>query len=691
MQRITFFLKRKLTYLFVLQLWSALLIAQERPVSLPSRPGGRASGIAGGIGSRLSSVSRAGGGGQSIDSLEHRDKYEDSLTISFQLPFTLYNYKLDSSLNDFTKRFPIPAHHVFLGNNGNATRSILFSPNMNSGWDAGFHAFDVYRWKPESVRFFNTTRPYTELAYLLGGKSEQIIELTHTQNVKPNWNVLIQYRLINSPGFFKNQKTNHNNYLFTSWYQSINKRYNNYFSIVANANQSEENGGLKTDKDYLNDPIYNDRFNIETELGGDFAFGRNFFSSKLNTGHRYSDFNLTITQQYDLGKKDSLVSDSTVIPLFYPRLRFEHTFRLSNYKYVFLDNIADSTYYQHVFNIPVDNFSDTVHIQDKWKEVVNDFSIYQYPDAKNLQQFIKAGLTIQNLNGEFKTVSKNYYNLFAHGEYRNKTKNKKWDLAVAGNLYLNGFNAGDYNATVGLKRFAGKKQSYVELGFRNVNRSPSFIFDNRSSFYVDAAKNFKKENITHLSASFFQPGINLKLSGNYFLVSNYTYYKEYYKAEQEEALFNLLMISLEKKIRLGKNWVWHADIYLQKKTGSAPLNVPLLFTRNRIGYEGKLGLKNLNIAMGFELRYHSPYKADGYASPMGIFYFQDSLQISNRPDLSAYLHFRIRNMRAFLRVENLNTVTTTNGFGFRYHNFGAPNYPNPGMFIRLGIFWSFVN
>ena len=154
-------------------------------------------------------------------------------------------------------------------------------------------------------------------------------------------------------------------------------------------------------------------------------------------------------------------------------------------------------------------------------------------------------------------------------------------MAAAGNLYLNGFNAGDYQATVGLKKYAGKKQAYVELGFKNVNHTPSFIFDSRSSFYADVPKSFKKENITQLSASFYQPGINLKLSGNYFLVGNYTYFKNYYEAEQEDALFNLLMISLEKKIKIGKHWIWHADLYLQKKTGNVPLNVPLLFSRNR--------------------------------------------------------------------------------------------------------------
>ena len=689
MQYITQALKRRLTYLIVFQLLSIFLLAQRPTGSTPGRSG--AANLPGSIRGITGGMQGGGGGGQSIDSLEHRDPFEDSISISFQLPLSALQNKLDSSVTDFTKRFPIPAHHIFLGNNGTATRSILFSPNFQSGWDPGFHAFDVYRWKPESVRFFNTSRPFTELAYLLGGRTEQIIEITHTQNIKPNWNGLFQYRLINAPGFFKNQKTNHNNYLLTSWYQSINKRYNNYFVLVSNAMQSEENGGLKNDQDYLNDPVYIDRFNIPTQLGGDVAFGRNFFSSKMNTGNRYTDFNVVMTQQYDIGKKDSLVKDTIVIPLFYPRLRFEHTFRMSKYKFMYMDNAADTVYYKNVLNFPGGLAKDTISLNDTWNEMVNDFSIYQYPDAKNLQQFFKAGITIQNLKGEFATKSVSTYNLSVHGEYRNKTKNRKWDMAAAGTLYVNGFNAGDYHASFGLKRFAGKRQSYIELGFRNVNRTPSFTFDNRSSFYLTAPKNFNKENTTHLSASYFQPKLKAKISGNYFLVSNYTYFTEFIKPQQENALFNLLMITLEKKFNFWKNFVWYTDIYFQKKTGSVPLNVPLVFTRNRIGYEGNLGFKNLTLSTGLEIRYHTPYKADGYSSPLGSFYYQDSISISNRPEVSAYFHFRIRNFRAFVRAENLNSVSTTNGFGFRYHNFAAPDYAYPGMVIRVGIFWNFVN
>ena len=669
--------------------------SQDRPVNIPrgGGVGGGGGNVPGAIQGRIGRIS-GGFGGQSSDSLQRRDRSEDSITITYILPVTSQPAKLDSSIIDFTSRYPIPAHHVHLGNTGNATRSILFDPQMNSGWDHGFHAFDVYRWDVDRVRFFNTTRPYTELGYLLGSRTEQIIEVMHTQNIKPTWNILFQYRLINSPGFYKNQRTNHNNYLLTSWFQSRNKRYNNYFVIAGNAMQSEENGGIRTDKDYINDPIFNDRYNIPTKLGGDAQFATNFFSSKLNTGNRYTDLSIMLRQQYDLGRKDSIVSDSTVIPLFYPRLRFEHTVRYSRYKFRFIDLETgaydpDSAYYQDNYSYTLTN--DSVIFSDRWKEIVNDLSIYQFPDANNLQQYIKVGAMIQNLQGELADGVRNFYNIAVHGEYRNKTRNLKWDMAASGRLFLNGLNSGDYHADVNLKRYANKSQAYIELGFRNTNRTPSFIFDSRSSFYFDVPKDLNKENVTRLSASLYQPALKLRLSAKYFLVSNLTYITEFHRVNQEETLFNLLQIAVEKVFRLGRTWFLRTDIYFQQKAGDADVNVPLIYTRNRIGYEGNLGLRNLDIAIGLESRYHTPYRADNYSPVLGRFFYQDHIRISNTPDLAAYTHFRIRSFKAYVRAENLNTATLKNGFGFRNNNFSAPEYPQPGLVIRLGIYWNFVN
>ena len=106
-------------------------------------------------------------GGANTDSLKRRDKNEDSITIRFRYLDSTRNYMLDSSIADLTRRFPIPATNIFLGNTGSASRSILFSPNLQAGWDPGFHSFDIYKWTLDKARFFNTTRPYSELNYML--------------------------------------------------------------------------------------------------------------------------------------------------------------------------------------------------------------------------------------------------------------------------------------------------------------------------------------------------------------------------------------------------------------------------------------------------------------------------------------------------------------------------------------------
>ena len=631
-----------------------------------------------------------GGGG---DSLRRRDRNEDSITVRFRYLDSTRNYSQDSSINDFTRRFPIPATNIFLGNTGTASRSILFSPLLRPGWDPGFHAFDIYRWTLEKARFFNTTRPYSELAYQLAGKSEQIIELLHTQNIKPNWNFLLQYRLINAPGFFNNQKTNHNNYLITNMYETVNKRYRNFFVLAGNRIQSGENGGLSEKEDFLNDPDFNDRFLIPTKIGGDQDFTRNFFNTDVGTGNRYYDFTILFRQQFDLGKKDSIVSDSTVIPLFYPRLRFEHTFTFGKYRYEFRDLIGDSTFYKDNYDLTLRMPVDTVLVKDQWREYTNDFSIYQFPDAKNLQQFIKVGAAIQSLLLILPS-KKTFYNVYGHAEYRNRTRNQKWDVQANGKLYFAGLNFGDYSAYVSLQRATGKKVAgYVQIGFENVNRTPSFIFNSQSDFYrVTQAGSFKNENTTHLFASLFQPSLRLRLSGDYYLMTNYTYIRNYHEAEQFGALFNVVRVSVEKTIKIGKRFFWHADLYFQQVIGNAPVNLPQLFTRNRIGYEGSFGLKNLNIAIGLEGRYHTPYTADGYSPVLGQFFFQDSIRIRNRPDIAAYIHFRIRSFKAYFRAENLNTAEFSDGsLKFTKNNLAAPGYPYPGFMIRLGVYWSFVN
>lgn len=684
-------------FFFLFLLFAEWAIAQ-RPVISPRNlptgnyPAGRREGI------RNANDTASG---DQREGVERRDYSDDSLRVKVYTFNTVRPSAFDTSIIDYTRYFPIPATFLYLGNDGSATRSLLFTTPARTGWDPGFHALDVYKFSLANVRFYSTPKPYTELGYMLATGSEQLIDVLHTQNVKPNWNVSFQYRLLTAPGIFRNQRNNHSNIQLASWYQSPNKRYNNYFVFLNNNLSAGESGGLVTEDD-LKNPTYDRRFTIPTVLGGSPTIQGSAFNNSFNTGHTEKERFFYLRQQYDFGRKDSIVTDSTVIPLFYPRVRFEHSLRVGRYDYSYKDlpnsstgNRPDSAYYHDLYNIkltPSDtaNPLDSVFLQDKWREISNDFSIYQYPDANNLQQFIRVGAELQLLNGTFKTGSKSYTNIIGHGEYRNRTRNQKWDINAFGRLHLAGANIGDYHAFISLQRLLSKDIGTLQVGFENINRSPSFLYNQRSSFYLDQPKDFSKENTLHFFGSYYLPKLAIQLRGDYYIVSNYLYLNGYNKLQQERALFNVLRISGSKTFRIGRHWRWYSDVYVQQKAGGAEVNFPLLFTRNRLALEGRF-FRNLELSTGLEMRYNTPYKADSYSPVLGQFFYQDTTTINNRPELHAFLHMKVRNFKAFIRLENLNTADFTDGFGFKRNNLAAIRYPTPGMVFRFGIYWAFVN
>jgi len=653
-----------------------------------------------------------GGGGKSGagDTLVHRKA--DTITLNIRFLDSSRLIKLDSSIIDFSRKVPEPPTWINLGNIGTPARDLMFSPRMLSGWDPGWHAYDLYTFKVEDTKFYNTTKPYTELGYLLGSKSVQFIDVQSTQNIRPNWNASFEYRLINSVGAFQNENTNHNNYRLSSWYQSHNKRYQNFFVLVASKLAASDNGGLQNPSD-LDSNAYTNQATVPVRLGNNLArASSNPFSPIITTGTRYTNATLLFRQQYDLGQKDSIVTDTTVVPLFYPRLRLEHTISYSTYTYRFTDQYnpgiysLDSLYYAQKYNLGYILPTDSFYRQDHWRDLTNDFSVYQFPDSKNPQQFFKAGIALQLLKGVFDTARLDSprtietahkisdQNVFIHAEYRNKTRNQKWDVEAFGKLYLNGFNAGDYNGSISLKRLISRKIGYLQVGFENTNRTPSFAFNRASSFYYDTTKfNFLKENTTHIFASLQQPEHDLTLTGSYYLMSNYSYFTDFYKERQESTLFNLLQISLRKQFNLSRVWHWRTLIIIQQTAGSSPVHVPLLVTNNQLGYDGSLGFPNLRVSFGTEIRYISGYKADGYAPLTGQFFTQGDTTIRQHlPDIALYLHLRIRSFTAYVRAENLNSMAfSPNGFGWYNNNFVAPNYPSPGLLLKFGFFWGFVN
>lgn len=625
------------------------------------------------------------------DKLQHRDAYADSITISYHYFDSSKTYKLDSSISDFYTRYPISYNYTDLGNFGSAARSLIFSPYLKSGWDAGFHAYDAYKYYVENTKLFTTTRPYTELAYLLGSKNEQMVDMLHTQNRGSNLNFSFGFRLINAPGAFKNQNTNHNNIRIAINYTSSSKRYSNTFIFINNKLRASENGGVQNNTDLLSTETFTDPFRIPVRLGTGSQLQPNPFSTFIKTGSLYTENVLLFRQQYDLGQKDSLVTDSVTYKLFYPRIRFQHTIELRKQNFVFQDLLPVDSLYLKYYNYNVS--SDIIQFRDQWSKLTNEFSIISFPEKNNQNQFLKLGAGYEMIAGGYYPYKKKYGNIYFTGEYRNRTRNKKWDLVVSGLFYSAGDYAGDYEAYASLERLLNNNKGDLLLGFQNVNRSQSAIFSNAVTAFpvITNGQNFNKENISKAFAVVNFSSLGLSLVGDYYIVTNYVYMNDFFHAKQEAALFNVLHVGAQKKIKLSKYWNWYAEAHVQQTAGNPPVSLPVLLTRNRIAFEGNF-FKNLYISIGVELKYNTSYTADDYSPFTGQFVYQDSINITgNRPEINPYLNFRIKSFKMFLRGENVNSVNPSDGFSFTKNNFSAPHYPQRAFWFRLGVWWNFVN
>lgn len=620
------------------------------------------------------------------DSLSRPQKRVDvTISIYYRYLDGVRANKLDSSIDDFTHFLPLPADYVDLGNLGSPAQSLVYKPLMQPGFDPGFHALDVYRLDLDSTRYFNTTKPYTKLGYLIGAKQEQLIDVFHTQNPRENINFGFHYRKINAPGFFRNQNTDGDNYNLFTQIHSRDRRYRISVSFVGNKLKAGDNGGIQ-DPSYLSNPNYRDRRTIPVSLGGSSPFSYGFFTQPLATFSSINENDWLFSQQYNWGRGDTLkLNDTTYQYVFHPIFRIENTLRLTHLDDQYTDTLpnASNSYYFVHYGLDSSWQGRLSALQD-WHGISEDLSLVQFPVLNSETQFIKAGATYSYDKGRFLEHSIQFSNLMGHFEYRNLTRNQKWDLDAYGSLYLLGNNFGDYTARASLSRYLNDKLGHVQLLFQNLNQTPSFVYRYfESSRFITSNPDLKKTNASLLQFSAHNDRAHYHLYVKYYLLAHYTYFDGYAKAAQYSGAFNLLQLLLNKEFRVGHIHLY-TDLVFQQTDQAVPLHVPSLWTRDRLSYANTL-FTNLILNTGLELNYHTAYHADAYSPVLQQFVSQDQYTSSwTIPSVAAFFNFRIKAFNAYVRAENLNTFMQPNLIA-------VPGYPYQGFAVRVGLQWTFVN
>jgi len=599
-------------------------------------------------------------------------------------------YTPDTPLHLFHRRPFSQPWYQDLGNLGSPTQNLLFTAEDRLGPTLGYHVFDAYRFQPDSLNFYNTTRPYSSFTYQLGSKLEQMAEILHTQNIKPNWNFAFDYRKINSPGYYKIQRSNHDNLFLSTNYKSLNKRYELYSGLIYNKEQWDENGGIVADSQLL-DLNYADRKTLDVQFQKP-----NYSITRSSVTNLQRDFTAVLQHSYTWGRVDTFYnSDSSQYSYqLTPRFRITHKMEFSTEKHEFKDLVPDSLRYLGFFNHGFTNGTyytpgqDSVFSQQKWLWMDNRVLINGFVGKAENQLAFSAGAgnrldqftTAYSIGSTQNKITSNYI----IGEIKKEALHAaEWFYQANAQFFLTGDDAGNFLLHVSLGKELKNNWGDFLAGFQQSLNTAPYSYTLFQTQYDTIAKSFDKESVTQVYASINSPKLRFSIGARNYLIGNYIYINQQQRPDQYKNPFSLSQLWLRKIFKFGKFYIDNELAY-QQLAGDAPVNVPTLLGRHQLSIEASLFKSALRIAAGIELRYHTAYYASGYSPFLNRFFYQNSYYVSNKPEGSVFFNFRIKRFRAYIMGDQLQEL-------FYRNNINYPGYPAQDAMIRFGFTWIMIN
>lgn len=595
----------------------------------------------------------------------------------------------DSSIHTFHRRKYLQPWYTDLGNYGSPARNLMFTPENRFGPTLGYNLTDVFHIQPDSLKFYNTTVPYSVFSFNLGSKLEQKLEVLHTQNIKPNWNFAIEYNRLSSEGYFLLQRNVHDMGSVTTNYQSVNRRYKLKAGLIYNKSIQDENGGI-ADETQLTNEDFNERSTLDINYANAVSQGGSSVPRSLIT-NSVRDYHIIVQHGYSWGKTDSLYNeDSTKISVQYtPRFGISHHFRHSNKQYTYKDMRPDSLRYAPFFTQSfAGDGSDSVFTRQKQNTFDNALLLNGFigKGEKQVQFSAGAGIRVDNFSTRF-LIDAQFYNIassYLSGQLRKEALEPgEWFYSASAKFYVTGAAAGNSL----LQASAGKELGDWAIAEaciqQNINNA-AYSYTTYINHYDTISNTFNKESVTQAFVRFSSNKYALNAIVRTYLISNYLYMNTQQLPDQYAPAFNITQISLQKAFRW-RGLVLDNELLYQQVAANTPVNIPQLMGRHQFGYEGRIFRNALEIATGLQIQYHSPYNSAAYSPLFHRYYYYTGYRLSNDPAYAFFFNFRIKRFRSYLMLDQLQQL-----FGDKKNFINAPGYPAQNTMIRFGFNWTLL-
>lgn len=643
---------------------------------------------------------------------------EAKLTI--QKLNSIHNTAADTNIHTYHRRPFVQPWARDMGNPGSPVNNLFFTPEYRVGPTLGYHVFDNYKFNIDSVNYYNTDRPYSVFSYQTAGRQEHVASILHTQNIKPNWNFAVEYRKLNSPGYYKIQRNNHDNFYLTTNYKSLNQRYKLNAAMVYNLQQHDENGGV-VNIDDLDSAAFSNRKTINTVFQSE-----QYSATRSSVSNVLREFTVLIQNSYSWGQTDTTYDETDTAAYTYthtPRFSITHNTRISTEEHRYKDLTPDSTRYTPLFAQSFPNKGsgyygaggDSVFTRQKWFWVDNKILLNGYIGKANKQLQFTAGAGIrydQFISDPVKklTADSPYFRIgydrrsiassYIEGQIKKEAATPyAWEYQAATRFMYAGQYAGNFALNASISKQTTHNKTYFTAGFSQQLGSAPYNYTDYQNTYTYNIFSFATESVTNVYAMLSNNKLKLQGGAGAYLLSNYIYLGADQLPTQYTVPFTIPQAWVRKVFRLG-NFYLDNELVYQLTDSSLPVNIPSLMGRHQFSFERAMFKNAIKTVLGVEGRYNTAYNPAGYSTIFNRFYNQNHINILNTPELSVFLNFRIKRFRAFIMVDNLqqrfarNTVLYTGVPVANYRNTDknyTPVFATPNTMLRFGFNWAMVN
>ena len=563
---------------------------------------------------------------------------------------------------------------------------------------------------PQQQRYFNTTTPYSAVAYKKGfvtGHEENDIDFLFTGNIGKRLNLGLEMDYLSSMGHYAN--TAGKLYRGSVWGSYTGAHYSMHAAFGWSRLSSFDNGGLR-DVSQLSSSLSAEDLPVRLNAMTGFRYLSGYLHNQYSIANprEYHD-SIMVIEDGRRVKKDTIKVE------YVPLMTFSHIFETNNSNRRYIEKSAnqgfyDTTYYDtsktndttdvltirnslavtfcEAYNTKL-KFGITAFAMNECQRFFNYFAPYEKDYDPYISESIAKGGAILDLPSKARYKWTN--NTFVGGAlHKHSGANVRYH--VEGKVCVLGYKIGEFdvNGKLQTQFMAGKYPLAISARAYAKSETPNWYLQHFRSNHLRWDNNFgfTYRFMGGATISYLYKWLKPRIDFSFENQTNPIYISAAdWKPRQYNG--NVQIITGDVGLDLTTPWInLENRAVIQHSTNDSVISVPLVILQHRLYYHGTW-FRALDAQIGVDLRYFTRYHAPVLCPATSMFAAQQTTEVGNYPWMNVYASFYVRSIRLrfFAHYQHLNHLFMRSNTNY----LTMPGYPTNRDVFRAGVAWHFYN